>query len=213
MDQPLISIDVVPLRLNRLTHQVEVVLVRREFEPSAGRLALPGVLLLSGELLDDAVHRALRDKAGIMREHVRATGDVGVFDTPGRDPRGPTLSITKYVIVGDKFEPGEPVSVVAVPEATGLPFDHDTIVRRASKSILDKLWVDRDTTQALLGQEFRTSDAADVHESLTSAADPTKPKASRNIFKELKRSPWLTEPRDAPAIGEGRPSKQWEFAA
>jgi 8-oxo-dGTP diphosphatase len=212
MDQPLISIDVVPLRLNRATRQVEVVLVRRAFEPSAGRLALPGVLLLSGELLDDAVHRALRDKAGIMREHVRAIGDVGVFDTPGRDPRGPTLSITKYVIVGDKFEPGEGVTFVALTNATGLPFDHDTIVKRAAGAVHDKLWVDRRTTEALIGQQFTTSDAANAQDALAVAMEPAVPPVNRiNLFKSLKRSPWLGEPTEGAAAGEGRPAKAWEF--
>jgi len=212
MSQPLISIDVVALRYSRSTKQVEVALVRRQFEPSAGRLALPGVLLVSGELLDDAVHRALRDKAGVMREYVRAIGDVGVFDTPGRDPRGPTLSVTKYVILGDKFEVGEGVTMIPLADAVGLPFDHDLIIRRGARIVHDKLWVDRGATESLLGHEFKTSDAADAQDALAAAADPQAPKTNRtNLARDLKRIRWLAEPRTGPAAGEGRPSKVWSF--
>lgn len=210
MSQPLISIDVVPLRLNRAQRRVDVVLARREFEPSAGRLALPGVLLLGGELLDDAVHRALRDKARIMREHVRAVGDVGVFDTPGRDPRGPTLSVTKYVVLGSKFEPGEGAEAVGLADARDLPFDHDLIITRAATAVLERLWVDRVTTLALLGDMFTTRDAADAHDSLAALAS-RPPIVRANLVRALGRNDWLEATPDVQVHGEGRPAKVWKF--
>lgn len=210
--QPLISIDVVPLRFNRRSRSVEVVLAERLFEPSIGALALPGVLLLAQELLDDAVHRALRDKAHVQAEHVRAVGDVGVFDTPGRDPRGPTLSITRYCIVGSAFEPPPSVSLVPIAEATALPFDHESIVRRAASVVCDRLWVDIAMTRALLGGEFSTKDAGDIQSSLAEVADPPVSIESRaHLARTLSKNPLLEQGGVAPPIGDGRPARLWRF--
>ena len=211
-DQPLISIDVVALRLDRATKSVDVVLAERVNPPSAGEPALPGVLLLLNELLDDAVHRALSSKAGITSDHVLATGDVGVFDTPGRDPRGPTLSITRYAIVASDFEPTAGVACVHLADATGLPFDHDLIIRRAARIVHDKLWLDRGTTAALLGPSFTTLDAADAQDSLAAHGEPLAPRADRsNLARALKRSPWLGESAVRLPTGEGRQARTWDF--
>ena len=210
--QPLISIDVVPLRFSRRSRSVEVLLAERVFAPSLGEPALPGVLLLAQELLADAVHRALRDKAGVYPEHVWAVGDVGVFDTPGRDPRGPTLSITRYCIVGSEFEPPAGVAFVELAKATSLPFDHEAIIRRAAHVVGERLWVDLEVTQALLDQQFSTKDAADVRSSLAQSAEPPLTTESRaHLARTLAKNPWLEQTGDAAPVGDGRPALLWRF--
>ena len=211
-EQPLISIDVVPLRFNRQSRTVDVVLGERQFEPSLGRLALPGVLLLAQELLADAVHRALRDKLGLLPEHAHALGEVGVFDTPGRDPRGPTLSITRYCVVDPRFEPSAGVAAVALSQAVDLPFDHESIVRRAAHVVGEKLWVDAVMTRALLGDEFSTKDAADLRSSLEGWAQPALLSDSRaHLARTLSKNPWLEQSGDAAPVGDGRPARLWRF--
>lgn len=210
--QPLISIDVVALRFNRQSRSVEVVLAKRVFEPSLGELALPGVLLLAQELLADAVHRALRDKAGLFPEHARVLGDVGVFDTPGRDPRGPTLSITRYCIVGPAFEPPEGVALVRLVDATSLPFDHESIIHRAAHVVGERLWSDVPMTQALLGEQFSTKDAADVRSSLADWAQPGLSGESRaHLARTLSKNPLVEQTGVAAPVGDGRPARLWRF--
>ncbi|KQO98154.1 NUDIX hydrolase [Leifsonia sp. Leaf264] len=212
MPQPLISIDVVPVRFNRDTRQVEVILGRRAFEPALGQNALPGVLLDSNERLDEAVYRALRDKVGITAGAVLTIGDVGVFDNPDRDPRGPTLSITRYAIISPDFTLPDTVTVAAVPllDATGLPFDHDSIVRQAAQVIHDKLWSDRVLTVTLLGQEFTTLDVADITDSLT-GVNGGSPVNRTYLTRTLSRIPWVVK-ADAVRVGSGRNANGWRFA-
>lgn len=209
-DQPLISIDVVALRLNRAAKTIEVALAERKFSPAEGALALPGVLLLAQERLAAAVERALASKAGIPRDLILATGDVGVFDTPGRDPRGPTLSITRYAIVAPDFIPGDGVKMVPLSDATALPFDHDTIVRRTARVAHDQLWVDHDFTKALIGQAFTVSDAANAHDALSAIVGAAMIDR-KNANRLLTGNPWLSDPKPGVARGEGRPARIWDF--
>lgn len=212
MDQPLISIDVVPLRFNRHSRSVEVLLAERVFEPSLGELALPGVLLLARERLADAVLRALRDKARVLEDQVSALGDVGVFDTPGRDPRGPTLSVTRFCILDAAFEPGDGVVAVPLDRALSLPFDHEAIVRRAARVVSEKLWVDIELTRAILGTEFSTKDAADVHSTLAAHAEPPVASESRaHLARTLSKNPLLEQTGVAAPMGDGRPARLWRF--
>lgn len=102
--------------------------------------------------------------------------------------------------------------MVALTDATDLPFDHDTIVRRAARTVHDKLWVDRETTETLLGHEFKTGDAASAQDALAAAEGMSAPKVNRtNLARDLKRRSWLGETRTGAAAGGGRPAKQWEF--
>lgn len=212
MDQPLISIDVVPMRFNRRSRTVEVLLTERAYEPSQGELALPGVLLLSQELLADAVLRALHDKTKASGQHLGPMGDVGVFDTPGRDPRGPTLSITRFCVVDEQFAPGDGVRAVPLNEAIALPFDHEAIIRRAAHVVCEKLWSDIDVTRALLGRQFSTKDAADLHSSLAAWAEPPVSGESRaHLARTLQKNPWLEQTGVAAPIGDGRPARLWRF--
>lgn len=213
-DQPLISIDVVPLRFNRATRKAEVILGRRLFEPNLGQLALPGVLLGAGERLHEAVARALLTKVGVTNFQYTMAGDVGVFDNPDRDPRGPTLSITRFAVIGEHVELGELAVAVPLDEAHGLPFDHDHIISRAVRTVFEKLWTDKDTTEAFLGVRFTTLDAADAHDSLAASATPAGATMDRNnLTRALAKNSWVRElaPDEVPKTGRGRPAKVWQF--
>ena len=66
--------------------------MQRAHEPFAGEWALPGGFVDAGEQIEAAARRELAeetalDPAGLSLELL------GVYDTPGRDPRGWTVSI------------------------------------------------------------------------------------------------------------------------
>lgn len=209
-DQPLISIDVVPVRFNRAGRTVDVILGRRVNDPAKGASALPGVLLLGAERLDDAVQRALETKIGVSAEEVLRTGEVGVFDNPDRDPRGPTLSITRFAVLTETAELGVDAVPTPIGSATGLPFDHDQITRVAAATLLDKLWADRDATVALLGREFTTLDAADLADSLAGPAG--RPQVDRtNLSRFIVRTRWVEEVGRAAVAKQGRRPAVWRF--
>lgn len=115
-----------------------VLLIERRWDPFEGCWALPGGHVDVGETSLDAAARELAEETGIT---VPAAGlrQVGVFDTPGRDPRG------RYVTVAYVATLPEPVTPTAADDATAarwwpldalppLAFDHRDILRAVTGS-------------------------------------------------------------------------------
>lgn len=67
---------------------LSVLLVERRWAPFAGHWALPGGHVDPGEHPRDAAARELAEETGVAVDTDRLIPS-GVYDTPGRDPRGP----------------------------------------------------------------------------------------------------------------------------
>jgi len=73
-----------------------LLLVERAYPPFAGEWALPGGFVEERELLTDAAPRELAEETGLRVGSLRL---LGVYDTPGRDPRGWTVSVVYLATV------------------------------------------------------------------------------------------------------------------
>jgi 8-oxo-dGTP diphosphatase len=110
-----------------------VLLIQRANPPFAGRWALPGGFVEEGERVIDAAPRELAEETGLRVSHLRL---LGVYDTPGRDPRGWTVSVVylahvsseRTVAGADDACDARWFSADALPE---LAFDHAVIVADA----------------------------------------------------------------------------------
>ncbi|MCJ7478847.1 MAG: NUDIX hydrolase [Candidatus Nanohaloarchaeota archaeon QJJ-7] len=69
----------------------EIVLVKRAREPFKGHWAIPGGHVEEGEMVEDAARREAREETGL---EISIEELHGVYDEPGRDPRGPVISIS-----------------------------------------------------------------------------------------------------------------------
>lgn len=213
--QSLVSVDVVPVWVKG--GQVMLGLGIRQLEPFKGVLALPGVLMGHERSLEAAL-RALKSKVGIERP--RLLREAGVFDSPERDPRGPTLSLAKVAIL----DPAEaetartagnlscvPLHEVASdplePREDALPFDHDRIVQHARKHLARELWVDEEITRSLMGERFTTREAVAVHRDITGdvSLHPS------NIRRRLIALEGLEDSEEVVSEGQGRPSTAWQW--
>jgi 8-oxo-dGTP diphosphatase len=113
----------------------KIVLIRRGHEPFKGRLALPGGFVEKDETVEQAVVRETKEETGLATEIVRL---IGVYSEPGRDPRGPTVSICYQLRVTG----GSPrassdaaaVELVMPDEIPQLAFDHDRMIADARRS-------------------------------------------------------------------------------
>jgi 8-oxo-dGTP diphosphatase len=110
-----------------------ILLVRRANEPFAGSWALPGGFVEADERVAAAAARELAEETGVRAAALEL---LGVFDTPGRDPRGPTVSIV-YVMLADA-EPaargGDDASEARWHTLDALPvlgFDHAAVIAEA----------------------------------------------------------------------------------
>jgi len=95
---------------------------------------LPGTFLHEGELLEDAVLRSLREKAGVRG---LAPRQLHVFDALDRDDRGRVLSVAHVDVVRAVALPAD-AFLVAVDDMPTLAFDHDRIVAFAVDMLRDQ---------------------------------------------------------------------------
>jgi 8-oxo-dGTP diphosphatase len=133
--RPSLTVDVVLLSGDPASG---VLLIERGHPPSAGAWALPGGFVDEGERVYDAALRELAEETGIAGGPLTL---LGVYDTPGRDPRGWTVSVTYMqrveeqlaAVGGDDARNAQWFSLEALPE---LAFDHATIVADAQAAAL-----------------------------------------------------------------------------
>ncbi|MFD0361159.1 NUDIX hydrolase [Nocardia sp. GCM10030253] len=206
MEQSVVSVDVVALRFWGADAGVTIGVAPRELEPFTGEMALPGVLLGRGERLAGAARRAVHAKLGVPEAAIGAVGQLVTFDEPNRDPRGPTLSIAMWAVVGPHEGPAEWVSFDAVPQ---LAFDHNRIVDAAQGLLARLLWKDISFTRALTGDEFPATRAVELSTALQGARpDPANLNRTLAAIPGLERT---TERRRVKATG--RPAAVWAFTA
>jgi 8-oxo-dGTP diphosphatase len=91
--QPMLTVDVVVLTDAPVPG---LLLVQRAHPPFAGEWALPGGFVEEGERSAEAAPRELAEETGLEVGSLRL---LGVYDTPGRDPRGWTVSIAYLATV------------------------------------------------------------------------------------------------------------------
>lgn len=137
--RPMLTVDVVLLSAGEQggggagKRSERVLLIERGHEPFAGAWALPGGFVEEGERVALAASRELEEETGAR---VGEMSLLGVFDTPGRDPRGWTVSVVYVAKVEDEpavcgaddASDARWFDVGALPE---LAFDHREIVAAA----------------------------------------------------------------------------------
>jgi len=67
-----------------------VVLIRRKHEPFKGSYALPGGFVETGETVEAACRREIKEETSLELHDLRL---VGVYSAPDRDPRGHVVSV------------------------------------------------------------------------------------------------------------------------
>jgi 8-oxo-dGTP diphosphatase len=129
----MLTVDVVVLTEASLP---SLLLVQRAYPPFAGEWALPGGFVEEGEQVVDAASRELAEETGLRTGSLRL---LGVYDTPGRDPRGWTVSIVYHATVlleeavsgADDARDARWFPTDSLPK---LAFDHAMIVADALES-------------------------------------------------------------------------------
>lgn len=215
VEQSVVSVDVIALRFdNPAPGQLRFAVAPRPVEPFQGQTALPGVLLHAGERLNEAARRAVTTKLGIPEDAVVATGQLVVFDEPNRDPRGPTLSVAMWAVIGtrsyDAADPPLDVEWRALDAAGDLAFDHSRIVADAREILGDRLlWHDLRFTRAILGERFPATTAVAVTTALTGA----KPDQG-NLNRTMRGVTGLQRTEERVRVrATGRPAAVWAWAS
>ena len=104
----------------------EVLLMRRNTEPFKDTWVLPGGFVEAGETVEQAALREVKEEVGL---DITLNRLLGVYSTPGRDPRGAFVSVAfSGSVVGGSFLPNEEATAIVWVRSTDPPrpmgFDH-----------------------------------------------------------------------------------------
>lgn len=238
-EQPAISIDTVPLQLDKKEGHLKTFIARRKYEPFKGDYALPGVLLSPHERVSEAAFRALTTKASFEISDIKALKVIGVADNPDRDPRGATLSVVNIAIVDNNYAPEDDI-VKSLRlngyQHTALPFDHSNLIRKTVEELHSMFLLDLTVSKALLGDTFRTTDVYNVYREMSAILEnddiiPDLSNLSRNLrnmqhiekvnkttetsFDSLVNYSSVTAVTDSgdyiTSSGRGRPASLWSW--
>lgn len=147
------------------TGRLAVLLIRRATSHHRGAWSLPGTFLHEGELLAEAVDRALRTKAGVSG---RKPAQLRVFDAIDRDDRDRVLSVAHVdVIRYDELVPalGPEVRLAPARRPGPLPYDHKEIVQ-AAVADTERRYLERPDPGHLLGRQFTMRELRQTHEAV-----------------------------------------------
>ncbi|WP_062306731.1 NUDIX hydrolase [Demequina subtropica] len=165
-------------------------------DPRDGSRRLPGTFLHEGEVLADAVHRSLADKAGVAGlEPVQ----LRVFDSLDRDSRGWVLSVAHLVAVPAPLLGG--VTLVPVTEVGPLAFDHAAILELAVARLRADYAEHPDPWGLLGDRPFTLLELERLHR----AVDPERP-GRKDTFRRL-MEPQLVDTGELEQGTVGKPAR------
>jgi len=206
--KPSVTVDVVLFTF--IDGELRVLLIRRKREPFKDHWALPGGFVEKNEKLEDAAARELYEETGLQGIYLE---QLYTFGDPGRDPRGWTISVAYFAIVGADMT----VAVHAGDDAgeagwfdvyhlPSLAFDHERIVRYALQRLRYKLEY-TGLGFLLLPEEFTLSQLQSIYEVVL------QEKLDKRNFRKKILSMDIIEETGKLQHGDHRPAKLYSFTA
>lgn len=129
-----IAVTVDAVIFYRKVNSLYVLLIKRKNEPFLDQWALPGGFLEENEPMEEGAKRELEEETGLKLKKLQ---QVGAFGTPGRDPRGRTISIAFVGLIDaePKLKANDDALEVKWFNLNDLPdlaFDHRGIISEAN---------------------------------------------------------------------------------
>ncbi len=120
--------------------ELNLLVLKRNFEPARGLWSLMGGFVQRGESVDEAAGRVLAELTGLERVHMEQVGAFGEVD---RDPGQRVVSVAYYALINIEESDRELVRQhnahwVRVDELPPLIFDHQKMVERAREKLKHK---------------------------------------------------------------------------
>jgi len=146
--------------------RLEILLIKRKFDPEKEMWALPGGFILDTESLDEAAVRILEETSNVKNiylEQVHAFGDVN------RYPSRRVITISYFALIDPEkhsLKPGTDttdVKWISINEKPELPFDHDLIYTKALNQLKQRVRI-RPIGFELLPNKFTLSQLQSLYE-------------------------------------------------
>jgi len=192
--------------------KLKVLLVERGIEPFKGKWALPGGFLRMDESAEQGALRELHEETGLESAYIR---QFHTFTTPERDPRERVITIAYYALVriqevfgGDDAARAEWFALDDIP---ALAFDHDQILRMASRELRRQIHFEPVGFE-LLPKQFTIKELQALYEAVLDVKFDR-----RNFYKKMQHLELLTQietgpkSRNQPYLFEFNAQKYEEF--
>ncbi len=133
-DQPIkVTTDAIIFRKVPGSAKRELLLIQRKNPPFQGSWAFPGGFVEEDEDLPTAAARELKEETGLSDVTLR---QVGAFGKPGRDPRGPTVTVAYagWASYNSEVKGADDAARAGwfdLADLPGLAFDHQEILQEA----------------------------------------------------------------------------------
>lgn len=117
--------------------ELQVLLIKRNFEPEQGKWSLMGGFLNTDEDLEQAAQRILYTLTGLTNHYLE---QLQTFGAVQRDPVERTISVVYYALVNTRQQDLSAIRThnaywVNLREKPGLVFDHDEMVKQALRQL------------------------------------------------------------------------------
>lgn len=203
---PTLTVDAVIFQISNGV--LEVLLIKRANEPFQGAWALPGGYNAVGETTLDALHRIVKQKAGVdTKKDLAYIEQLYTFDTIDRDPRGHAVSVT-YVGCGRDITVRDANSHTAFLDVHNLPelaYDHAGIIRYAHERLQSKLAY-TNAVSAFLAPRFTLTQLQAAYEIIYNREFD-----KRNFRKKFLSLDLIEETDELWRDGAHRPAKLYKF--
>ncbi len=117
--------------------ELQVLLIKRNFEPEQGKWSLMGGFLNTDEDLEQAAQRILYTLTGLTNHYLE---QLQTFGAVQRDPVERTISVVYYALVNTRQQDLNAIRThnaywINLREKPGLVFDHDEMVKQALRQL------------------------------------------------------------------------------
>lgn len=209
MAEPIkVTVDIVALAIEQ--GSLEVLLVKRKYDPFKSSWALPGGFLdESDETLDQAAARELLEETNVGNIYLE---QLYTFGDRGRDPRGRTVTVSYLALLRQEeleLKAGPEVRGVAwwkVNELPEMAFDHGNIIAYARQRLRYKIEYSP-AAFMLLPEKFTLRDLQLVYEAVLGKAVD-----NRNFRKKFLNTGVLQELDETTQEGSFRPARLYTFS-
>ena len=163
---PWVAVDLVVFTLYRKT--LQCLLVKVKDGPFAGMWAFPGGLVATGESLDQAAQKELRERTGLKNVYLE---QLYTFGKPERDPATRVVSVSYLALVphrkGSLIHSEKYAAVRWFPTShiPSLAYDHSQVARLALYRLRSKLQY-TNIVFSLLPSEFTLGELQEIYESI-----------------------------------------------
>lgn len=188
--------------------KLQVALIQRKNPPFIGMWAIPGGFMEGLETVEQTALRELQEETGIKDVYLE---QFHVFNKPGRDPRGPTVTVALFALINADLchliasEDAAKAKWWPAYDIPELAFDHNDIYLKALEALKIALRT-RPLAFELLPKQFTLTHLQDLYEQVFGI-----PIDKRNFRKKVAKMNFICPTESWTTGGKHRPAQLYEY--